>query len=123
MDKPINEEDNSRWQSVTIRIDTACGRMYVTYLHNDAFDLRGMIIDFGKNGNCMKTIMQVISRISMDTPDCEKLVRNFVEVACDKAFFIEGVSCSSCIDAIAKSWKRIRSEAGANQLRINAVMR
>jgi ribonucleoside-diphosphate reductase alpha chain len=91
---------------VTLRINTGCGRMYVT-LNEDEQGLCELFTALGKSGGCSASQSEAVSRlISLALRsgiNHEEIISQLRGIRCPKQMLSEGSMIRSCADGIAKA--------------------
>ena len=92
--------------STTIKVLTACGRMYVTIVRDDEGGVATLFTNIGKAGRCPAALAETVCRLatrSLERGDTiDGVHKSLVGMQCGKDPLVtDGRTITSCQDAIA----------------------
>jgi len=100
-------------QSVTERVETGCGKLYITvsFLDNEVFEVFAAL---GKSGGCATCFLQSITTcITMGIRHglpLEVFTKKLIGSRCPATSWEDGVQYLSCVDAIGQVLERTAKE-------------
>ena len=100
-----NKKRPKSTQSITERVETGCGKLYITisFLDNEVFEVFAVL---GKAGGCATCFLQAITTcITMGLRNGVPLdvyVKKLIGFRCPSPLWDDGIQYLSCVDAISK---------------------
>lgn len=98
-------------KGATIRVETGCGRMYIT-INKDELDenIFEIFTKTGNSGDCVRCQAEAIARsisigLRYGVP-VDEYVKQLKNIKCEKKIFAENGTIESCPDAIAQTLEK-----------------
>ena len=106
-------------QGITLRLNTGCGRMYVT-LNRDEHGLCELFTQLGKSGGCIASQSEAVARLVSlalrSGISAEEVVSQLKGIRCPTPMMMNGNTVLSCADGIARAMETYIKESNIPDL-------
>jgi len=100
-------------KSISMKYRCHCGNIYITFMFSQENKVEKIFAHLGKAGNCHLCILEGVTRlINLGLPDkldIDDIIKELTSLSCNNLVFYKGESIASCVDAIAKAFKKVIS--------------
>ena len=93
-------------QGCTHRLETGCGKLYITLNRDNVGDVVETFFRMGKMGSCSAVFLEGLSRLVglalRHSIPVEEVAEELVELQCPSGAWNSGVFAKSCLDGIGR---------------------
>ena len=102
------------WEEDTVRIETPCGRLYLSQGYGEKGHEKCFIWGLGKTGGCIPALMlgiqRLIARCFKNGATYSEIVEDLREIHCPNPTYQRGKKYDSCLSLIASYYEEVREE-------------
>lgn len=110
--KRMNEAGFETYEEDTIRLDTPCGKLYLTQGYGKKGHEKCFINGLGKAGGCIPAMLMAVQRLIArgfkNGATYLEIVEDLKDIHCPNPIYVRGKKYDSCLSLIASYYEEAR---------------